>query len=547
MNSQNKNALEECLRELDAFFRLPHTTDECRDAVNDINRYYELLKAETNSKDINLVRIFYKITGWKNRPCCTDELRKKLLQIRESVVSLFIEQKINDANTLEELNALVDIVEKCKHIREDGHVLSKIYVKKVILEVNEVGVPSFEIILDKYKNSIYYGKIKIETIKHVVLSYIYGTNGAPVDIPKAISLTNNHLETNLSHDIYHRVLKIVDDLVEADNIPTAVHYLSLIPNEYSVEKRKSLIEINEERTIQEIEGLDNPADNQIISLATIYLFSDIRKHKNEEKGISLLWHLLANNKNVTAMSLLLRYFNRNKADGGKLVYKVVEYALANGIEVEKEYLDIYLAVKSKIERMLKEKELIRNELKRRKIEYLVHFSHEENIPSILEHGILSRNMLRINSIEFKCTDDSRADNELDYISTSVTSPNFPMLENKMNELKMIPVVFFIDANILCDPKIDSVFYVTNAANGFMNNESGRDCKSFNNMFKDSLIVKTNEEERTWNRFGKNDNETTDSQAEVMIKDNIPLKYIKKAFFRRNKSWKYYINGKEIKD
>lgn len=113
-----------------------------------------------------------------------------------------------------------------------------------------------------------------------------------------------------------------------------------------------------------------------------------------------------------------------------------------------------------------------------------------------------------------------------------------MLEKAIEEERIAnPVLLFLEPSLLYDIDVYSVFYITNAATRKMQNRSGSDYESFMNMFSNEFSVELFDGVRPMVRSNKKNNETTDIQAEVLIKDEIPIKYIKKFFnlTRKNKN------------
>lgn len=83
----------------------------------------------------------------------------------------------------------------------------------------------------------------------------------------------------------------------------------------------------------------------------------------------------------------------------------------------------------------KRAEAIRERVRARKISYVVHFTPIGNVECVLRNGLRSRNALV--GQEFIFTDEYRSDGWLDWISTSVTFPNYKMFYTKRNSLKEI--------------------------------------------------------------------------------------------------------------
>ena len=116
------------------------------------------------------------------------------------------------------------------------------------------------------------------------------------------------------------------------------------------------------------------------------------------------------------------------------------------------------------QRERKERQKIYNYFtKERGVEYFVHFTPEENIPSILQHGIIPREDLSAHRIDARCPDQSRSDNHLDYSSFSVSFPNYRVMYSKRDDMKF--VILCIDPRIILDFPISDISYLpTNAAN-----------------------------------------------------------------------------------
>ncbi len=156
------------------------------------------------------------------------------------------------------------------------------------------------------------------------------------------------------------------------------------------------------------------------------------------------------------------------------------------------------------------KDKIAEIIAQRNIKYLVHFTIKENVESIEKNGLLSRKMLEQQNIDFHHTDNYRHDGLIDYISTSITAPNYPMLKKKMKEQPEKAWFFcFIKAKAIID--LDCKFFVHNAAT----NKGKTETPDFNELF---------------NRKRGNRNELPPSlpsfiQAEIMFKEKIPLVYL----------------------
>lgn len=166
--------------------------------------------------------------------------------------------------------------------------------------------------------------------------------------------------------------------------------------------------------------------------------------------------------------------------------------------------------------------------KLRGIEYFVHFTNVTNLPNILTYGLLARDTLDYNWIDYDFNDELRLDDISNSISLSITSPNYKMFYKLRSENPSKNwVVLILNA---CEVfKLDCAFCHTNAANSFISNtsiDSRKTYTSFENMFSESHGQLSREQLKLY------DNETTDPQAEVLVLDNIPSSAIQFAVFNR---------------
>lgn len=178
------------------------------------------------------------------------------------------------------------------------------------------------------------------------------------------------------------------------------------------------------------------------------------------------------------------------------------------------YLDVS---KDKLIRLSNEL-IIRDERKEflieRKIKRLVHFTSINNLDSILEHGLLSVNLLKSNNMNYICSDEYRMDCKLDYICNSISFPNYKMFYSKRMNTNYEWIILTINSNILLH-KLSAEFYKSNAAsNDYSLNRDYTGNGSLMSMFY-------NEDRET----NLPSNYTTNPQAEALIKDNITKSYI----------------------
>ncbi|MFJ5448967.1 DarT ssDNA thymidine ADP-ribosyltransferase family protein [Pectobacterium carotovorum] len=158
-------------------------------------------------------------------------------------------------------------------------------------------------------------------------------------------------------------------------------------------------------------------------------------------------------------------------------------------------------------------------VQQRNITRLFHFTHCENLSSIIEHGLICREVMDENEIAYEYNDEVRIEGHLDAICLSVSYPNAKMLF-KYRQLKEGDwILLAIDPAVLWDK--DCAFYPTNAAsNNVRFNEVSlmKGGESFSSMFAENVFS----ELRTSTLSSEY---TTDVQAEVLVFNEIEPSYI----------------------
>ncbi len=171
-----------------------------------------------------------------------------------------------------------------------------------------------------------------------------------------------------------------------------------------------------------------------------------------------------------------------------------------------------------------------NYIKSRNIKYLLHFTLAENLSSIFSNGLLGRESLEFYKIKHSHTDDNRFDQKLDFISLSVSFPNYKMFFRKREELKRNGIerdwaILRLKPSILWEKTC--LFFSENAATThsksihYKNNR----LEDFQKLFSDIPLLKIY---RIKTEIA--DYYTTNPQAEVMVQSNIEPKYIHSVCF-----------------
>lgn len=173
--------------------------------------------------------------------------------------------------------------------------------------------------------------------------------------------------------------------------------------------------------------------------------------------------------------------------------------------------------------------LFQEEIAKRKIKYLIHFTPTINLYSILENKkIMSRAKLENLDIEqfdildyIKFSDNIRYDDK-NYINLSISSPNTFLFSKFQNNSKDNPEINWCVLKISNKYIYESstLFSVVNAASYSAKNQFGisKNFNGFQNMFMTEVTYNN----RYFNRIKYNlkDKYPTDIQAEVLVKDTI---------------------------
>jgi hypothetical protein len=161
----------------------------------------------------------------------------------------------------------------------------------------------------------------------------------------------------------------------------------------------------------------------------------------------------------------------------------------------------------------------------RKIEKILHFTHIENLPSILENGILNQKELVSKKIPFKPSDRARQDELESGICCSITLPNRLMMQYKIREFGSMFAVIEMPADVLlfkrfaCFPSNAARTDIRLLARKAPMNFVGVD--GLSNLYLNWIVRWASKLE---------DSQPTDSQSEIVIFDTIPLMNIRQIHF-----------------
>jgi hypothetical protein len=152
--------------------------------------------------------------------------------------------------------------------------------------------------------------------------------------------------------------------------------------------------------------------------------------------------------------------------------------------------------------------------KERGINELIHFTKIQNVRSILDIGLNSKDYNCEIAKKHKINDRERFDYRTHMISLSISYPNCKMFyRNRMNDRKQKWAVLRLSPSILWE--LDCLFCPTNAANNTISSSS------------DKALSGSRALQQMFNNKTENLRacDPTDSQAEVLVNSHIPTKYI----------------------
>lgn len=176
----------------------------------------------------------------------------------------------------------------------------------------------------------------------------------------------------------------------------------------------------------------------------------------------------------------------------------------------------------------KEKSRIERLIAKRDIKYLTHFTRIENLPSILQKGLMPRKQLLLQGIRPEVNDWNRLDNT-DAVCLSVSFPNYKLFYRfrvKRPETKW--AVILLDPIIL--DRCSCSFACRNAASNEMKDRSPEEAFSIEALYEMFAEIRNG---NIRYQMKLDSYETTDPQAEVLVHEVIEPRYIKKIIVQES--------------
>lgn len=168
--------------------------------------------------------------------------------------------------------------------------------------------------------------------------------------------------------------------------------------------------------------------------------------------------------------------------------------------------------------------LIKDLVNQLNIHSIIHFTNVNNLISIINHGMISRDNLISDSIPSYFSDNFRYDGKTDTISLSINCPNFFMLSKKEQGMYCI---LKISKDILWEK--NCAFFPHNAASREYRYQPFENFMGANNLaqlFHHNISVETSQGIKTFYRSHDTPIwQPTSIQAEILCKDSIESHYI----------------------
>lgn len=168
---------------------------------------------------------------------------------------------------------------------------------------------------------------------------------------------------------------------------------------------------------------------------------------------------------------------------------------------------------------------------KRKIKKLIHFTNIQNLQSILNLGILPRNVLNEKNIVYKYTDEKRFDGRPDCTCLSIEYPNFRMLHYKKYNSVNRYAMMVLDAESILSNDAKKYYVYINAANSNATYQLTSDKLTSPRYLKNMFLPIVSDAKYTYEREDTDpDFITTNPQAEILINGSIETKDILEVHF-----------------
>jgi cold shock CspA family protein len=230
------------------------------------------------------------------------------------------------------------------------------------------------------------------------------------------------------------------------------------------------------------------------------------------------------------------FFDRNVQAEGKRREEAIQQTIAQTRILQT------ASIQSKVPHITDEEIQRRYEIQRvcneRGITSCIHFTHVHNLRSILQHGLLGRNILDENKqqLQPKYNDFHRLDGYLQAICLSMSFPNYRMFYRYSSNNRDEWVVLLFNSSLLWE--LDCAFCKENAAKNTVTQiplTQRKQASSLQKMFEDYNHIRRLD-------LDIPDNYPTHPQAEVLVFNRIPTHYINGIDFWTKEAAKLWMSS-----
>ncbi|MBY5554134.1 DarT ssDNA thymidine ADP-ribosyltransferase family protein [Rhizobium leguminosarum] len=167
------------------------------------------------------------------------------------------------------------------------------------------------------------------------------------------------------------------------------------------------------------------------------------------------------------------------------------------------------------------------------IPHLVHFTRCENLPGILDRGLMSISTCSKEGVAFVRNDSDRRDGQPNGISLSIAFPNYLMFYKYRMQTGADWAVLLISPSVLWEK--DCAFYSHNAADARVSREPLDKMKSLQ-AFRDMFVEESGAREPSLRGF-----DPSDPQAEILVFETVPSAYIEAVAFENREARARYMH------
>lgn len=179
------------------------------------------------------------------------------------------------------------------------------------------------------------------------------------------------------------------------------------------------------------------------------------------------------------------------------------------------------------------REVIQNHAREIAIPHLVHFTRCENLPGILDRGLMSISTCSKEGVAFVRNDPDRRDGQPNGISLSIAFPNYLMFYKYRIQTGADWAVLLISPSVLWEK--DCAFYRHNAADARVSREPLDKMKSLQ-AFRDMFVEESGAREPSLRGF-----DPSDPQAEILVFETVPSAYIEAVAFETREARARYMH------